>query len=169
MRKVLLMSLTFLLLTGYNAICAQDDIQKHPNCSYCGMDRTKFAHSRVYIEYDDGSTFGACSMHCAAIDMAVNIDKAPDSIGVGDYTTKKLINAEKAFWVIGGKKPGVMTQHAKWAFENQTDAQAFIQKFGGETASFEQALKTAYENLYQDTKMIRDKRKMKHMKMKKKQ
>ncbi|MCJ7540181.1 MAG: nitrous oxide reductase accessory protein NosL [Desulfobacterales bacterium] len=168
MRKVLLTSMMFLLLTGYHVAWAQDDIQKHPNCSYCGMDRAKFAHSRVSIEYDDGSMFGACSIHCAAIDMAVNIDKAPVGIGVGDYNTKKLIEAEKAFWVIGGEKMGVMTRRATWAFENQDDAQKFIQKYGGKLASFEEALKTAYENMYQDTKMIREKRKMMRMKMKKK-
>jgi copper chaperone NosL len=164
MRKVFLLCLTFFLLTGYNAIWAQDDIQKHSNCSYCGMDRTKFAHSRVYIEYDDGSTFGACSMHCAAVDMAVNIDKTPVNIGVGDYNTKKLINAEEAFWVVGGNKPGVMTKRATWAFEKMDEAKIFIETDGGESASFEQALKTAYESMYQDTKMIREKRKMRKMK-----
>ncbi|MDH3838164.1 MAG: nitrous oxide reductase accessory protein NosL [Desulfobacteraceae bacterium] len=168
MRKVLLISIMFLLMTGFNVAWAQDDIQQHPNCSYCGMDRAKFAHSRMSVEYDDGSMFGACSIHCAAIDMAVNIDKTPVGIGVGDYNTKKLIRAEKAFWVIGGEKTGVMTQRATWAFENQDDAQNFIQKYGGELASFEESLKTAYENMYQDTRMIREKRKMMRMKMKKK-
>ena len=95
---------------------AQDDIKKHPSCKYCGMDREKFAHSRIYIEYDDGTTEGTCSVHCAAIDLALNIDKTPKAIWVGDYNTKKLIDAEKAFWVIGGSKTGVMTKRAKWAF-----------------------------------------------------
>ncbi|MDZ7698252.1 MAG: nitrous oxide reductase accessory protein NosL [Deltaproteobacteria bacterium] len=144
-----------------------DDIIKVPSCPLCGMDRQKFAVSRVFIEYDDGSDFGACSLHCAAIDMAVNIDKAPVKIWVGDYNTKDLINAETAFWVIGGKKMGVMTKRAKWAFKTKEAAGRFVQEFGGELSDFEGAAKAAYEDMYQDTRMIREKRKMKRMKMKK--
>jgi copper chaperone NosL len=145
---------------------AQEDVSKHPNCTYCGMDRAKFAHSRVLIEYNDGSTFGACSLHCAAIDMAVNIHKAPESILIGDYSNKKLIDAESAIWVIGGDQPGVMTQRAKWAFEHLADANAFIKNHGGFLASFEQAIKTSYEDMYHDTRMIHEKHKMKRMEKK---
>ena len=129
------------------------------------MDREKFAHSRIYIEYDDGTTEGTCSVHCAAIDLALNIDKTPKAIWVGDYNTKKLIDAEKAFWVIGGSKTGVMTKRAKWAFGKKEDAEKPISENGGNLAVFDEALKSAYEDMYQDTKMIREKRKMKKMKM----
>lgn len=144
---------------------AQDDIKKHPSCKYCGMDREKFAYSRMYIEYDDGTTEGTCSIHCAAIDLALNIDKTPKAIKVGDYSTKNLIDAEKAFWVIGGAKMGVMTKRAKWAFEKKDDAERFIKENGGNLATFDEAMKAAYEDMYQDTKMIREKRKMKKQKM----
>lgn len=169
MQRVILVSVLCLVLGGFHIAWAQEDIHKHPNCSYCGMDRAKFAHSRVFIVYDDGSSLGACSLHCAALDMAVNIDKGPVSIQVGDYNTRQLIYAETAFWVIGGQKPGVMTRRATWAFQNQKDAQQFIQAYGGEAATFEQAISTAYQSMYQDTKMIREKRKMKRMKMQKSQ
>jgi nitrous oxide reductase accessory protein NosL len=148
------------------AAFAQDDIKKHPSCKYCGMDREKFGHSRIHIEYDDGSSEGACSLHCAAVDLALNIDKTPKAIMVGDYNTKKLIDAEKAFWVIGGTRPGVMTKRAKWAFEKKDDAEKFMQENGGgKLITFDEAIKSAYEDMYQDTKMIREKRKMmKHKK-----
>ncbi|MEW6740784.1 MAG: nitrous oxide reductase accessory protein NosL [Nitrospirota bacterium] len=147
------------------AAFAQDDIKKHPSCKYCGMDREKFGHSRVYIEYDDGTTEGTCSIHCAAIDLALNIDKTPKAVMVGDYNTKKPIDAEKASWVIGGNKTGVMTKRAKWAFEKKDDAEKFIKENGGNLATFDDAMKAAYEDMYHDTKMIREKRKM--MKQKK--
>jgi len=123
------------------------------------MDREKFAFSRVLIEYEHGSTVGACSIHCAAIDLATNIDKTPKTIWVGDYTTKELIDAEKAFWVIGGSKMGVMTKNAKWAFGKSEDAKEFVAANGGEPGAFDQAMKAAYEDMYADTKMIREKRK----------
>lgn len=156
----------FFLMALVGSSWAQEDVVKHPNCTYCGMDRAKYAHSRVLIEYDDGTTFGACSLHCAAIDMAVHIDKAPIAIHAGDYGSKKLIDAETAIWVLGGDQMGVMTRRAKWAFENQADADSFIKGHGGEIATFEQAIKASYEDMYQDTRMIHERRKMKRMKEK---
>jgi nitrous oxide reductase accessory protein NosL len=144
---------------------AQGDSQKHPSCKYCGMDRAKFAHSRVFIEYDDASTVGTCSIHCAAIELAVNIDKTPKAIQVGDYNAKALIDAETAFWIIGGNKMGVMTRRAKWAFEKKEDAEAFIKENGGENATFDIVMKAAYEDMYADSKMIRERRKMMKQKM----
>ena len=164
---VLLLPLALILTPVQGVEPPADDIIKAPSCPLCGMDRNKFNFSRVFIVYDDGSTFGACSLHCAAIDMAVNIDKGPVKIWVGDYNTKGLIDGEEAFWVIGGKKMGVMTKRAKWAFGTKQAAEQFIQQFGGQLSNFEEAAKAAYEDMYQDTRMIREKRKMKRMRMKK--
>ena len=145
----------------------QEDIKKHASCKFCGMDRERYGHSRVLIEYDDGTTEGTCSLHCMAIDLALNIDKTPKALLVGDYNTKELIDAEKSFWVVGGNKMGVMTKRAKWAFEKKDDAEKFVRENGGSLATFDEAIKLAYEDMYSDTKMIRDRRKMKKMEMKK--
>jgi len=130
------------------------------------MDREKFAHSRVLIEYEDGTAEGMCSLRCAAVDLTINLDKTPKAIRVGDYGTKNLIDAEKALWVIGGSKMGVMTRRAKWAFDKKEDAEKFTKENGGDLAAFEQAMKAAYEDMYQDTKMIRERRKMRKMEKK---
>lgn len=139
---------------------AQEDLQKHPACKFCGMDREKFAYSRMLLEYDDASAVGTCSIHCLAVDLALNIDKTPKNIYVGDYNLKKLIDAENAVWVIGGNKMGVMTKRAKWAFGKREDAEKFVTENGGTLATFDEVMKAAYEDMYQDTKIIREKRKM---------
>ncbi len=165
MKKIAALCTVFLtMLIATSAVQAHEDIDGAASCLYCGMDRTKFAHSRMLLEYDDGTTVGTCSIHCSAIDLANNIDKTPLSIGVGDYTSKELIEAESAFWVIGGSKSGVMTKRAKWAFGSKESAEQFIQENGGTLATFDAAMKAAYEDLWEDTKMIREKRKMKRMK-----
>ena len=151
---------TFLLPFAGTAF-AQEDIQKIPACLYCGMDRAKFAFSRTYTTYDDGSSVGTCSIHCLAIDLANNIDKAPLSIEVGDYNSKYLIDAEKAYWVMGGDKPGVMTKQAKWAFAKKDDAEKFIAASGGVLATFDEVMNQTYASMYTDIKMIRERRKMK--------
>ena len=140
------------------------DIQAHKNCKYCGMDREKFDYSRMLTEYTDGSSFGSCSIHCTAIDLAQALNKQIKAIMAADYSKKNLIDGEKASWVIGGSKPGVMTKTAKWAFADKKDAEAFIKENGGKLANFEDAMKATYEDMYNDTKMIREKRaKMKEM------
>jgi len=166
MRRVTLVVLAaaVFIFTGTIVLAqVQEDVQKHPSCKYCGMDRAKFGHSRVLIEYDDVSIVGTCSIHCAAVDLALNIDKTPKTIQVGDYNTKNLVDAEKAFWVIGGNKMGVMTKRAKWAFGKKEDAENFIKENGGGMTTFDEAMKAAYEDMYSDTKMIREKRKMRGM------
>lgn len=155
--------ITLLLSLAGLVMADQVDVQTAPSCKYCGMDRAKFAHSRMLVTYDDGTKMGTCSLHCLATDLAINIDKTPVSIEVGDYTTKELIDAEKAYWVIGGNKPGVMTQQAKWAFAKKEDAEQFIKDNGGAMATFDAVMKATYESMYADTKMIREKRKMKRM------
>jgi nitrous oxide reductase accessory protein NosL len=58
---------------------------------------------------------------------------------------------------------GVMTARAKWAFETKEGADNFIKKHGGRPASFNEVIKAAFEDMYQDTMMIRKKRKLINM------
>ena len=168
MKKVLVLSTALLFSLALPvSLLAQEDVQKYPSCKFCGMDRAKFAHSRFYVAYEDGSTQGTCSIHCAAIDFALNIDKTPKMMQVGDFYTKKLVDAEKAFWVLGGNKPGVMTKRAKWAFAGNKDAERFMKENGGSAIYFDQAFKAAFEDMYEDTKMIQERRKMRRMQQKK--
>jgi copper chaperone NosL len=140
------LAIVFVLFSGLFCF-AQEDIQNHPTCQHCGMDRLKFAHSRMLIEYDDGTTVGTCSIHCTVIDLESNKDKTPKTILVGDYYSKELVDAKTAFWVIGGTKPGVMTKRAKWAFQKKQDAEKFMAENGGDLANFDQALKAAQEDM----------------------
>jgi copper chaperone NosL len=153
------------LLVGSTLWALDKDVQEIRACKHCGMDREAFAHSRMLIDYSDGSRVGTCSLHCTAVDLALNLDKAPNMIQVADYGKKELINAETATWVIGGSKPGVMTRNAKWAFADKVDAEKFQKENGGRLAGFDEALEAAYKDLAADTKMIREKRKMMKKKM----
>ncbi|MCK8600923.1 nitrous oxide reductase accessory protein NosL [Desulfoferrobacter suflitae] len=124
------------------------------SCMYCGMERASYEHSWVIIEHEDGSVEGFCSVHCAAIDMALHTDKPVKRVTVGDYNTKQQIDAEKAYWVIGGDVPGVMTARAKWAFADKDAADSFISQHGGKTANFDEVMKASFDDMYNDTLMI---------------
>lgn len=122
------------------------------------MEKAKFGHSWMEITYDDGTKNGFCSLHCAAIDMALHTDKVPLTVTVGDYDTQEQIDAETAFWVMGGDKMGVMTTRAKWAFRTQAAADAFIAEHGGALATYGQSVQAAFEDMYKDIRMIQEKR-----------
>jgi nitrous oxide reductase accessory protein NosL len=150
----------FLALSLANAAAAQEDVKAAPACRHCGMDREKFAASRMVVDYDDGSKAGTCSIRCTAVDLANSLDKAPKAIQVADQGTKQLIDAEKASWVVIQGKPGVMTRNAKWAFAEPAAAEAFAKTNGGAVVSFDEAMKATYGDMHQDNVMLREKRKM---------
>jgi len=149
------MVLAALLLIGAAPGGIGEDIRDHPDCPICGMDRQQYAHSRMLIDYQEGPV-GTCSIHCTAADIAVNRHKRVRGIFVADYSGRQLIPATMAFWVIGGNRSGVMTQRAKWAFENKADAQAFIREHGGSLANFDEAVKATFEDMYADIKAVRE-------------
>jgi len=142
-----------------------EDLPLHKSCSYCGMNLEKYDYSRMQIEFEDGTSTGVCSLHCAALELAVTLDKTPKTIKVADLNSKQLIDAEKAFWVVGGTRPAVMSKRGKWAFAKKEDADTFVKLSGGDAVSFDTAIKSAYEDIYEHTKMIRERRKAKKMKM----
>lgn len=107
------------------------------------MDREAYAQSRVVLTYDDGKVVGLCSVHCAAEDMKQRSGRQMVSFMVADYGTKQLIDGRRAFWVVGGSLPGVMTSRPTWAFATEADAKGFIAANGGERADFGQALAAA--------------------------
>jgi nitrous oxide reductase accessory protein NosL len=90
----------------------------------------------------------------------------PIRVSVADYNSKALLDVDQAVWVVGGSKKGVMTAKAKWAFADRSAADKFIQAYGGSIATFDEAIKAAYDDMYQDTKMIREFRKMMGPKLK---
>lgn len=165
MRKHIALMVLFLLFPLHMpyADSVAEDINKYPRCKYCGMDRKHYSATRVLIRYEDLTEYGLCSIHCAAVDMAVHIDKPVESLWVADYYTKNLINAENAYWVIGGNIAGVMTKRGKWAFEKRAHAEKFIEEHGGKAANLEEVMEATYADMHKDSKMLRSKLKLRKM------
>jgi nitrous oxide reductase accessory protein NosL len=142
MKNIMVIMILILLMTSAFA-GAMDTVEGPKTCSQCGMDRTAFARSRMLIVYVDETIVGVCSLHCAAAELQHNRDKEVRSLLVADYSTKELLDANTATWVIGGKKSGVMTALAKWAFAREEDARRFVEENGGVVNSFDQAMKSS--------------------------
>lgn len=139
-----------------------DELSKYPKCPYCGMDRKQFHHSRHLVHYQDDVVDATCSLHCAALSLAINLDRGPKTVYAADFGAKTepkpLVSVDDAIYLIGSKLPGVMTQQSKVAFGTKADAEAAKAENGGELADFEAALQAAYQSMANDTSMIRKKR-----------
>jgi nitrous oxide reductase accessory protein NosL len=153
-RVIALCLLVFALLGAVGAF-AHEDIEHHRSCDQCGMDRKAFAYSRMLILYEDGSQVGVCSLHCAVTELDQHKEKKVKSLLVADRDTRHLIDAEKAVWVLGGKKRGVMTDRAKWAFAATDAAQRFVDAQGGRIIGREEAVAAAREDAGQKPRQRR--------------
>ncbi len=140
----------------------QSELAKYPKCPYCGMDRTKWHHSRHLVHYDDGLVDGTCSIHCLAISLSLNLDRGPKAIYAADFGAdgkpKPLINVDEATYLVGAKLKGTMTANSKMAFASVGQAKAVQAEKGGELANFDEALREAYLGMANDTMMIRKRR-----------
>lgn len=146
MERIIIFIMMCLLFTGV-AAAATETIENPKACTQCGMDRAASARSRMLLVYDDGTKVGVCSLHCAAEEIKQNKGKQLKSLMVADYSSKELIDAKTATWVVGGRMNGGMNSPAKWAFAKEEDAQKFVKENGGEITTFDLALKAANEEL----------------------
>lgn len=147
----------------------QDELGNYSKCPYCGMDRTKWNHSRHLVQYDDNLVDGTCSIHCLAISLSLNIDRGPKAIYAADFGSdakiKPLVEVDKASYLVGSKLKGTMSKNSKMAFASADAAKAAQATNGGKLASFDDALREAYLGMANDTVMIRMRRgeRRKHM------
>lgn len=139
-----------------------NDIDKYPKCPYCGMDRKQYHHSRMLVHYTDDLPDATCSLHCASLSLALNIDREPKAIYVADNASaaeiKPLIEADKATFLVGSQIKGVMTKRSKVAYGSEEAAKTSQTANGGELLNFDQALLTIYTDMSQDVTMIRKNR-----------
>lgn len=127
-------------------VFAHQDIDQYRSCAHCGMDRKQFGFSRMLIAYEDGTQVGICSLHCAVTELNGHKGKKAKNILVADRDSHQLIDADKAIWVLGGRKRGVMTARPKWAFSSTAAARKFVDDYGGMIVSWDRALAAARED-----------------------
>jgi nitrous oxide reductase accessory protein NosL len=107
------------------------------------MDRKQYSQARIRVTYADNSVVGLCSIRCLTIELKAQNKKKIKVVEVADFSTRKLINAENAYWVVGGAVKGVMTSTPKWAFADKAAAEKFVSKHDGTLSSYEKVLAMA--------------------------
>jgi nitrous oxide reductase accessory protein NosL len=126
------------------------------------MDRKQYHHSRHLIQYSDNLVDGTCSLHCAALSLALNLDRGAKVIYAADYGAaadpKPLVDVQQATYLISSDIKGVMTRQSKVAFASHQTAQDRQASHGGQLGDFDAARRAAYASMADDTIMIRKRR-----------
>lgn len=130
--KVLLTAAALLLASTPSGLA------KETTCAKCGMEVSAYAYSHAEIKKENGEPEKFCSVTCA---LQIARTNPMSRIRVADYDTHELIDAPKAFWVVGGAKPGVMSREAKWAFGIKARAEVFIGAWGGALVDWKEVVR----------------------------
>jgi len=141
----------------------ENEFEKYPRCPYCGMMRKMYSHTRHLIVYENDTVDGTCSIHCAAISLALNMDAGPKAIYAGDAgaeaEVKPLAEVSGMAYVIDPGKPGTMTAVSKWAYADKAKAEAAAATNpDAKVTGFDEALTLAFTEMAKDTLMIRMRR-----------
>jgi copper chaperone NosL len=141
----------------------ENEFEKYPRCPYCGMLRADWSHTRHLIVYENDTVDGTCSLHCAAISLALNMDAGPKVIYAGDAgaegEVKPLADTATMTYVINPGKMGTMTKTSKWAYADAAKAEAAAAEGEGtQMVGFDDALRLAFAGMAEDTIGIRMRR-----------
>lgn len=122
---------------------------EHKRCDNCGMDRNKWARTRYEFETSKGR-FYTCSIHCVAVMAYYKLREKPQNVKVAEYLRpERMLDAGKAFFVIGSVAPGTMSPVSIIAFPSHDEAERFAMKYGGKVADFKTALEEAKREINQ--------------------
>jgi copper chaperone NosL len=136
-----------------------NDVEKYPNCPYCGMDRRYNHKARMLIHYGNEVPDPLCSIHCGVISLAINLALDPKAIYVGDNAIetdpRPLVEVSKATFLVGSDLPGVMTWNSKVAYSSAEAATAAQKAHGGKLMDFQETLKVSFADLADDLERMR--------------
>ncbi|PLX69931.1 MAG: nitrous oxide reductase [Denitrovibrio sp.] len=126
-------------------------------CPVCGMSLKMFYKTSHAVKLSGDKNKQYCSIRCLVQDYQ-GLKNIVKELLVVDVTSEKLIDARKAYYVLGSKAPGTMTKVSKFAFASKEDAKAFQAKMGGKIVSFTEAISSATDSMKKDVAMTDMKR-----------
>jgi hypothetical protein len=107
-------------------------------CMVCGMDVSKYPHTRYVVETTDGKTYTTCGVQCG-LTLHLRFDKRWKKATAVDLLSNRSFDATKGFYVhqstvITDMAPGFIS------FERKEDAEKFAKGFGGQIVTYKEAL-----------------------------
>lgn len=124
-------------------------------CPVCAMKIEAYYKTSHAAKIDKKNYHQYCSMRCLVVEMQ---SKKVSSIKVVDSASQKLIDANKAFYIVDSDVVGTMSKVSKLAFLTKESAEDFNMEHGGKIVDFTSALKMAQESLKSDIEMVQNKK-----------
>lgn len=181
MKRLIFIALILLFASSIMTVFAKEDYQpamltakqvpdiEHPlkkpkmyskimRCPNCGMMINMWARTRHSFLHPEGD-LTTCSIRCLA-DKTVSSGAGPSNVQVAMYIDpNKMVEVEKAAYVIGSTAAGTMTMKSKIAFADKASAEEFSSSYGGEVVDFQGAFTAAKMELPKSRMLIDQKRK----------
>ena len=125
---------TFLLTSGMSAWAGGIE-----RCIVCGMDVSKYPHTRYVVETKDGKKYTTCGVQCG-LTLHLRFKDTWKSATAADLLSNRPFDVKKGFYVY---KSSVITDMAPGfiAFKRRGDAEKFAKGFGGQVVTYDEALK----------------------------
>ena len=107
-------------------------------CIICGMDVSKYPHTRYVVETTDGKKYTTCGVQCG-LTLHLRFKDKWKTATAADLLSNRPFDVKKGFYVY---KSSVITDMAPGfiAFKRRTDAEKFAKGFGGQVVTYEEAL-----------------------------
>jgi len=107
-------------------------------CIVCGMDVSKYPHTRYVAETTDGKKHLTCGVQCG-LSLHLRFKETWKSATATDLLSNRAFEVKKGFYVY---KSSVITDMAPGfiAFKRRDDAEKFAKGFGGRVVRYEEAL-----------------------------
>jgi len=107
-------------------------------CIVCGMDVSKYPHTKYVVTTTEGEEFVTCGAQCG-LTLHLRLKEKFKSATATDLLSNRSIDAQKAFYVY---KSTVITDMAPGfiSFATGANAEKFQKGFGGKVVTYQEAL-----------------------------
>jgi nitrous oxide reductase accessory protein NosL len=114
-------------------------------CIVCGMDVSKYPHTKYVVTTTEGREFITCGVQCG-LTLHLQLKEKFKSAMATDLLSNRSFDAQKGFYVY---KSTVITDMAPGftAFINRTNAEKFQKGFGGKVVTYQEALEIWKEQM----------------------
>jgi nitrous oxide reductase accessory protein NosL len=137
--------LMFFSLFMINVILPDEGLAGRLECSICGMWIDQYERTHHVVIMNDGKIKHFCSFACTAKGIEGHEDGIK-TIKTADFPTKRLIDANKAYYLEGSDIPAVMSHISRIAFASEDIARKNQEQYGGRIVTFRQALNEEYSS-----------------------
>ena len=114
-------------------------------CIICGMDVSKYPHTKYVVTTTEGKDFVTCGVQCG-LTLHLQLKEKFKSATASDLLSNRSFDAQKGFYVY---KSTVITDMAPGfiSFITKANAEKFQKGFGGKVVTYQEALEIWKEQM----------------------